>query len=255
MIPGRIIANVRKQEWTAIALEFLIVVVGILLAFQITEWNEARKERLREGVYLARIAAELDETIASIEDAIQLAEQRAKLGELLIRAVNDPGVVRADPGRFVLALLKGGYTFSPNIRGHTFEEIKSVGDLGVLRDEQLRFDLTEFYTRVSSSAQWNYLREIRQTEFTRRAAGILTLEQIEKVAPSNEIPEMAEDEALAAHARMMERPEFIEWLPYVAYRGDDLDIYLAWLESAESLRSKIRMTPGFERPEPEVERP
>lgn len=100
-----------------------------------------------------------------------------------------------------------------------------MGDLGVLRDEQLRFDLTEFYTRVSSTAQWDYLREIRQTEYTRRAAGILTLAQIERVAPSIEIPEITEEEALGAHARMMERPAFIEWLPIVAYRGDVLDAY------------------------------
>lgn len=255
MLLRRVIAHFRKQEWTAIALDFLIVVVGILLAFQITEWNEARKDRLREGVYLTRIAVELDESIASIRDAIRLAEQRGTLGELLIRAADDPDVVRADPGRFVFALLKGGYTYSPDIRGHTFEEIKSVGALGVLRDEQVRFELTEFYTRVSSTAQWNYLREVRQTEFTRRAAGILTLAQIEHVAPSNEIPELAEDEALAAHARMMERPAFIEWLPFVAYRGDELDVYSSWLKSAENLRSRIRMTPGFEGSEFEVERP
>jgi hypothetical protein len=246
MILRRVISHFRNQEWTAIALDFLIVVVGILLAFQITEWNEARKDRLREGVYLNRIAVELDESIASIEDAIQLAERRAELGELLIQAADNPGVVRADPGRFVFALLKGGYTYSPNIRGHTFEEIKSVGDLGVLRDEQLRFDLTEFYTRVSSTAQWDYLREIRQTEYTRRAAGILTLEQIQRVAPATEVPEMTVEEALATHARMMERPAFIEWLPFVAYRGDDLDAYSSWLESAENLKSRLQLTQGFE---------
>lgn len=43
-------------------------------------------------------------------------------------------LLRRVPGRFVLALLKGGYTYSPEIRGHTFEEIKSVHDLGALRD-------------------------------------------------------------------------------------------------------------------------
>lgn len=119
MLLRSVIAHFRKQEWTAIALDFLIVVVGILLAFQITEWNEARKDRLRERVYLTRIAVELDESISSIRDAIRLAEQRGALGELLIRAADNPAVVRADPGRFVFALLKGGYTYSPDIRGHT----------------------------------------------------------------------------------------------------------------------------------------
>ena len=42
MILRRVIHHFRKQEWAAIALDFLIVVAGILLAFQITEWNELR---------------------------------------------------------------------------------------------------------------------------------------------------------------------------------------------------------------------
>jgi hypothetical protein len=34
MLLRRIIEHVKKQEWTAIAIDFLIVVAGILIAFQ-----------------------------------------------------------------------------------------------------------------------------------------------------------------------------------------------------------------------------
>jgi len=45
--------HVKDQNWFAVALDFLIVVVGILLAFQITEWNEARlSERSEQAVLL-----------------------------------------------------------------------------------------------------------------------------------------------------------------------------------------------------------
>lgn len=37
--------HVRDQNWFAVFLDFFIVVVGILIAFQITNWNEARQER------------------------------------------------------------------------------------------------------------------------------------------------------------------------------------------------------------------
>ena len=35
--------HIREQNWFAVFLDFFIVVAGILIAFQITEWNEARK--------------------------------------------------------------------------------------------------------------------------------------------------------------------------------------------------------------------
>jgi len=41
--------HIRDQNWFAVALDFFIVVVGILIAFQITNWNEARVNE-REAV-------------------------------------------------------------------------------------------------------------------------------------------------------------------------------------------------------------
>ena len=35
--------HIREQNWFAVALDFFIVVVGILIAFQITNWNEKSK--------------------------------------------------------------------------------------------------------------------------------------------------------------------------------------------------------------------
>ncbi len=49
MILRRIIAHFRKQEWTAIGLDFLIVVVGVFLGLQVNNWNEAAADRRAES--------------------------------------------------------------------------------------------------------------------------------------------------------------------------------------------------------------
>lgn len=53
MILRRITKHVKDQNWFAVVLDFLIVVVGILIAFQITNWSEARGDKAD-----ARIALE-----------------------------------------------------------------------------------------------------------------------------------------------------------------------------------------------------
>ncbi len=239
MILRRVIAHFRKQEWTAIALDFLIVVAGILLAFQITSWNDARADRARERNYLERIASELDYSIASIEDGIETARFRETLGQFLIMSVDNPNLVRANPGRFVFAILTGGYTYSPEIRAHSFEEIKSAGDLGIFGDKRLLSDLTEFYTRVQGDAQWNYLRELKQTEYVKRSAGILTYELLKQTPYAEGIPDIAAEDAIAAYERMLERPSFIEWLPTVSDRYDDIRSYQRRLDAAVALRARI----------------
>lgn len=59
MLLRSITKHMKEQNWFAVALDFVIVVVGILIAFQITSWNEARVDRQREAKVLQEIAADL----------------------------------------------------------------------------------------------------------------------------------------------------------------------------------------------------
>jgi hypothetical protein len=239
MLLRRVIEHVRTQNWTAVGIDFCIVVVGILLALEISEWNEARQDRARERAYLGRIAAELSQSITDIEECIEIARQREDLGRLLMDAALDEAPVREDPGRFILALRIGAYTFSPAIRSHAFDELRSVGELDLIRDTALLVEITEFHTNVREVAQWNYLRELFQTEYEKRGAGILTHAQLVEVDVSGRKPTIAVADALAARARMLERPDFIEWLPKVAHRFDEIKRYNDWLAPARTLHDRI----------------
>ena len=59
MILRRVIAHFRKQEWTAIGLDFLIVVVGVFIGIQVSNWNDARAERSIADHHLTEIAEDL----------------------------------------------------------------------------------------------------------------------------------------------------------------------------------------------------
>lgn len=73
MILRRVIRHVRNQEWTAIGIDFLIVVLGVFLGIQVQEWSAERGERRLERVYLERLLADVD---LSIETT---AENRARV--------------------------------------------------------------------------------------------------------------------------------------------------------------------------------
>jgi uncharacterized protein YjeT (DUF2065 family) len=46
MILRRLTIHIKEQNWFAVALDFVIVVFGILIAFQITNWREAQQDNL-----------------------------------------------------------------------------------------------------------------------------------------------------------------------------------------------------------------
>ena len=68
MIFRRVKAHIEKENWFAVFIDFLIVVVGILIAFQITNWSEERAERDSERDFLDRLHS----------DILELQERRAE---------------------------------------------------------------------------------------------------------------------------------------------------------------------------------
>jgi hypothetical protein len=238
--------NLKQQHWTAVFIELVIVVAGVFIGLQVNNWNEERRDRAREQAYLQGIATDLDESIVSIQASIGYSNERIALDELLINATTDPGVVRADPARFMYAVTRGGYTHVPSIRGDTFETIKSTGNLEIIRDQQLVRDLMKFYATVQGQSQWSAFRTFCQSEYFKRSAGILTARQL-LLAPSDSgaIPAVDVEDAMDAYRRMLARPEFIEWLPTTRFnRSTDVRFGNQWLADARDLRARILATPG-----------
>mgnify|MGYP006866152529 CR=1 FL=1 len=62
MILRRITQHIKEQNWFAVVLDFIIVILGILIAFQITNWNEERQTKAVELRTLEQIEIEFTET-------------------------------------------------------------------------------------------------------------------------------------------------------------------------------------------------
>ena len=66
MILRRITQHVRDQNWMAIAIDFVIVVVGVFIGIQVSNWNAARAEDARERLLLGELRAELAESVRQL---------------------------------------------------------------------------------------------------------------------------------------------------------------------------------------------
>ncbi len=63
MILRRLVEHLREQNWTAIAIEFALLVAGVFLGIQVANWNEALNEQRRLGGQLASLHAEFKENL------------------------------------------------------------------------------------------------------------------------------------------------------------------------------------------------
>ena len=84
MLLRRITKHVKDQNWFAVALDFVIVVVGILIAFQITEWNQGRSNEKLRVQYLERLQTDLNETIKYLSANEDNSEQKIEVVDAFV---------------------------------------------------------------------------------------------------------------------------------------------------------------------------
>ena len=63
----RIIEHIRQQHWTAIGIDLVIVVFGVFIGMQVSNWNQARVERAAYEAAVARLAAEIDVNLRGLD--------------------------------------------------------------------------------------------------------------------------------------------------------------------------------------------
>lgn len=63
MLLRRIMEHVKAQNWTAIAIDFVIVVFGVFVGLQVSNWNTARASFARETELLVELRRELETSI------------------------------------------------------------------------------------------------------------------------------------------------------------------------------------------------
>ncbi|MCJ7468456.1 MAG: DUF6090 family protein, partial [Maribacter sp.] len=71
-IRQQLITHHRLGKYILYALgEIVLVVIGILIALQINNWNEAKKQKTKETVLLIELKSNLETNIANLENDIR----------------------------------------------------------------------------------------------------------------------------------------------------------------------------------------
>lgn len=150
---GRLTDALREQNWAAVGIELGIVVLGVLIAFQITAWGEARADRSKEEVYLRQLAADLVETERILGWADSANGLSARAADRLAGAFYDPDPPPRDS--LLVWIGKASSLISVDPVTGTAHALVETGDLGLIRDDSLRSAITAYLGRIET------MREVR----------------------------------------------------------------------------------------------
>lgn len=225
--------------------EILLVVIGILIALSINNWNENFKNEKLETNYLIRISEDLENDYLEFDVAIQLAQGRNERVLFLQQALENSEMVQDSSEYFVESIVTAGYTYIPVISNHSFEELKSSGGLDLIQNEDLRVLIAKYYDFVFSSSQWDFIREDIQLKYMEYSRGILNQEQLNWVLTNYYEPDslynISNNELDTIYQRFVSNNEYQSILPQV-YEGkyNTIQVMHNSKRRAEHLKSEIQ---------------
>jgi hypothetical protein len=152
MILRRLMHAIREQNWFAVGLEFLIVVLGVVIGFQVTAWNDARTARLTETQLLERLHDEIEGLEAERWD--WAAERSRTRGSLLSASPKLFGTVEDDLSASECIAITQSHVFNSASLGIPIvAELQSTGDLDLIRDGDVRQAITNFLLTLTWSRE------------------------------------------------------------------------------------------------------
>ena len=214
----RLRKNLVESNYGILGLEIVIVIIGILVAFQIDRWAEDRREREQEYDYLVRLKEDLQIEIHSMDAAIQFAESRIAAVLLLEEVIANPSVVMEQPDAVPVAMETATWRSFPQINAFVYTELQSSGNLALIRSDSLRRELANHYTSIRHYSPVGLDLDI-QHQFDRLTAGILStaeLRKIEEESWNNTPNNISVERALEITQELASRQDAIDLLPNVA---------------------------------------
>jgi len=160
-----VISHLRRQDWAAVVIELVVVVVGVFIGVQASNWNENRETNQKAAVFTERLKSDLR------EEAWGYQMQVGYYSQVLVNAKRAADALTGKAPLPDEALLIAAYRATQlnnyTRRRATYDELTATGEIGLIRDAALRDLAMRVYTdpifdqMVQEAKQSDYRKAFR----------------------------------------------------------------------------------------------
>lgn len=149
-IRRRLLAEGRLSRYLAYALgEIVLVVIGILIALQINNWNDARKDRARELGYLRNIQEDVGANIKEMDAYLSTREQGIAAARRILAHFDGKPIEDASAFNSDSISIYNGRRFYPG--DNTYQELIGSGNFALLSNPKIKdglLDIEAMYRKL-----------------------------------------------------------------------------------------------------------
>jgi len=135
--------HVRKLGWPAIGIELVIVVVGVFIGMQVSNWNVEREARQRGAMFAERLKADLREEAWYYQLQIEYSRDVLANAERAVDALS--GRLNDSNEALLISAYRATQYKQKARRRATYDELVSTGTLGLIKSQTLRNTALQVY--------------------------------------------------------------------------------------------------------------
>jgi hypothetical protein len=164
MILRKLTTNLRAQNWTAITIDFLIVVIGVFLGIQASNWNQTRLQKLDAEHLLKRIEPEIDQILVFATNARDYYATTRRFADIAFAGWN--GNPRVSDNDFVIAAYQASQIHGFGA-SQSWSAVFGADQLRNIDDDRVRIPLARLMTfntdgLNASAVASRYREDVRQ---------------------------------------------------------------------------------------------
>ncbi len=189
------------QKWPEYLLEILVIILGILLALYVEEWNEDRKDDEKGREYLLLLEEDLKSDTTDLGESIRYYEQRMERLGSLVRILRNESPM---PMKTIDSLFWNLYiTINFVASTETFQSMISSGDWELITNQSIKTSYYKLNKQYNISYKYYDNNYVDYTlDFIVRARNYYSLDQRRFFDPSFVRSEAGINDIMAVYSLM-----------------------------------------------------
>ena len=178
MLLRRMTEHIKNQNWLAIFIDFVIVVVGVFIGIQVANWNDDRLENKLSEDFTQRLREDIIEEAWDFQYMIEYYTDVQQNAERVLADLEDG--VKLNDIELVIAAYRASQINIITRRRATYDELVSIGKIDLIKDKLLRKTATgvydfPFYESIYTSGYESKYREIFRMHINSKVQEALSL--------------------------------------------------------------------------------
>lgn len=153
MLVRRIAEHVKAQNWFAVCIDFVIVVVGVVIGIQVANWNEERQLAAQERSYLGQLRDELLANHGVVDLRMRYNSEVVAAGERALAYLDGDGDCGSDCTGLLVDFFHSSQVWGSSYLLAKYRELER---LGFPSRESVREPVREYYLFLTD---WNFVNE------------------------------------------------------------------------------------------------